>query len=264
MRLVSFFFLSATLHAAVLAYPLSSTGRDRNETIRVTILRLESESLGGGGGGSGNPELKFKSNPRFGTRPAAVTKVEAKSESTSPEPQIVAAPEAAMVSDGGGDLISAITARSDNDADPAFVSTSRTTPGDGGGAGGIAAGGNGFGAGSGSGSGNGAGPGSGAGESGSGVTLTQARYRDTPRPEYPDNARRQGREGRVLLRVLVDDQGFSKQVEVNRSSGSDTLDRAAAEAIKRWRFYPARYGDKPIESWLRVPIEFRLDDANPR
>ena len=68
----------------------------------------------------------------------------------------------------------------------------------------------------------------------------------------------------MLLRVLVDDQGFSKQVEVNRSSGSDTLDRAAAEAIKRWRFYPARYGDKPIESWLRVPIEFRLDDANPR
>jgi protein TonB len=39
------------------------------------------------------------------------------------------------------------------------------------------------------------------------------------------------------------------------------LDRAAAEAIQRWRFYPARYGDWPIESWLRIPIEFRLADA---
>jgi protein TonB len=39
------------------------------------------------------------------------------------------------------------------------------------------------------------------------------------------------------------------------------LDRAAAEAIKRWRFHPARYGDKAVESWLRIPIEFRLADA---
>ena len=68
----------------------------------------------------------------------------------------------------------------------------------------------------------------------------------------------------MLLRVLVDNQGRSKEVEINRSSGSDALDRAAAEAIKRWRFYPARHGDKVVESWLRVPIEFRLDDANRR
>ena len=94
--------------------------------------------------------------------------------------------------------------------------------------------------------------------------MTQARYRDTPRPDYPDSARREGHEGRVLLRVLVDDQGRSKRVEINSSSGNEALDRAAAEAIKRWRFHPARYGDKPVESWLRIPIEFRLADANSR
>ena len=99
------------------------------------------------------------------------------------------------------------------------------------------------------------------GSSGNGTASTQARYRDTPRPDYPESARREGREGRVLLRVLVDDQGRSKQVEINSSSGSEALDRAAAEAIKRWRFHPARYGDKPVESWLRIPIEFRLADA---
>jgi protein TonB len=49
-------------------------------------------------------------------------------------------------------------------------------------------------------------------------------------------------------------------VEINRSSGNDTLDRAAAEAIKRWRFSPARFGDKAVESWVKIPIEFRLKD----
>ena len=51
-----------------------------------------------------------------------------------------------------------------------------------------------------------------------------------------------------------------KLVEINRSSGSEALDRAATEAIKHWRFHPARSGDKPVESWVSIPIEFRLED----
>jgi len=103
--------------------------------------------------------------------------------------------------------------------------------------------------------------GNGQGSSGNRTALIQARYSDAPKPIYPESARSEGREGRVLLRVLVDDQGRTKSVEINVSSGSEALDRAAAEAIKRWRFHPARYGDKAVESWLRIPIEFRLADA---
>jgi periplasmic protein TonB len=114
------------------------------------------------------------------------------------------------------------------------------------------------------GAGSGPGAGSTSAAAGSGATLIQASYRDTPRPEYPDSARREGREGRVLLRVLIDDQGRTKAVEINTSSGSSILDRAAAEAIRRWSFHPARYGEQPVESWLRIPIEFRLADANSR
>jgi len=105
------------------------------------------------------------------------------------------------------------------------------------------------------------GNGNGQGSADNGTVMIQARYRDTPRPNYPESARREGHEGRVLLRVLVDDQGRTKTVEINNSSGSAALDRAAAEAIRRWRFHPARYGEQPIESWLRIPIEFRLADA---
>jgi protein TonB len=60
---------------------------------------------------------------------------------------------------------------------------------------------------------------------------------------------------------LVDEEGRSKLVEVNRSSGSAALDQAATKTIKRWRFSPARFGDRPVETWVRIPIDFRLTDA---
>jgi len=100
----------------------------------------------------------------------------------------------------------------------------------------------------------------GTGASADGSPFIQARYRNTPQPAYPENARREGREGRVLLRVLIDEQGKSKTVEVTRSSGSAALDRAAREAISRWRFDPAYSGEKPVETWVNIPIDFRLMD----
>lgn len=97
---------------------------------------------------------------------------------------------------------------------------------------------------------------------GSQVTrLTQVSFRHAPPPDYPDAARKDGKEGRVLLRVLVDEEGRSKVVEINLSSGSYLLDQAAAEAIKRWRFSPARYGDGPTASWVKIPVDFRLTEA---
>lgn len=133
-------------------------------------------------------------------------------------------------------------------------------PGDGGGETNGAA----FGKGVKHGNGTGAGPDSAVGSAVGTSVLTQARYRETPRPEYPESARREGREGRVLLRVLVDERGRSRQVEIKSSSGSPALDRAAADAILHWRFEPARHGNEPIESWLRIPIEFQLRDLHNR
>lgn len=99
------------------------------------------------------------------------------------------------------------------------------------------------------------------GTGGAGAPLIQASYGYSPRPKYPDSARSTGKEGRVLLRVLVDAYGKTKTVEVNLSSGTDALDRAAVDAVQRWRFSPARHGDQPVESWVRIPIDFRLTDA---
>lgn len=96
----------------------------------------------------------------------------------------------------------------------------------------------------------------------SGSIFAQAGYVHNPKPPYPERARKEGWEGTVLLRVLVDREGKSKWIEINRSSGFETLDAAAVETVKRWRFYPARYGERKIESWVRIPIIFRLSDQD--
>jgi protein TonB len=57
----------------------------------------------------------------------------------------------------------------------------------------------------------------------------------------------------------VDEEGKSKSVEVYQSSGFALLDQAAVETVrKRWRFYPAREGEKRVENRIRIPIEFSL------
>jgi len=85
-----------------------------------------------------------------------------------------------------------------------------------------------------------------------------AAYLNNPRPGYPALSRRLREEGQVTLRVLVSPDGQPAQVELRTSSGSDRLDRAAREAVARWRFVPARRGDIAIESWVLVPIVFKL------
>lgn len=86
-----------------------------------------------------------------------------------------------------------------------------------------------------------------------------AAYLRNPPPRYPQAARRNGDEGTVLLRVLVNPDGTPVQVELDRSSGSSPLDSAAVDAVRNWRFVPARRGAQNVEGWVRVPIVFRLE-----
>ncbi|HEV8520481.1 MAG TPA: energy transducer TonB, partial [Burkholderiales bacterium] len=65
----------------------------------------------------------------------------------------------------------------------------------------------------------------------------------------------------VLLRVLVTREGRAARVELDKSSGFPLLDNAALEGVREWRFVPARKAAEPVEDWVRVPIVFRLVDA---
>lgn len=93
-------------------------------------------------------------------------------------------------------------------------------------------------------------------------TFTEANYRanyaHNPKPEYPTIAKSRGWQGKVLLRVKVSAQGLSEAVAVEQSSGHEILDEAAMEAVKQWRFIPAKRGDTPVASSVIVPIVFSL------
>ena len=98
-----------------------------------------------------------------------------------------------------------------------------------------------------------------ADESAAQPAASNAAYLRNPAPLYPETARRSGEQGMVTLRVRVARDGAATRVVVERSSGSPHLDAAALEAVKAWRFTPARRGADAVESWMLVPIVFRLE-----
>ena len=78
------------------------------------------------------------------------------------------------------------------------------------------------------------------------------------RPAYPSSARRLGVQGTTLLNVLVADDGRVADVVIAQSAGHPDLDQAAAEAVRRWRFEPARRGAEKVAMWVQLPVEFRI------
>jgi protein TonB len=84
-------------------------------------------------------------------------------------------------------------------------------------------------------------------------------YLYNPPPDYPRRARRLGQEGEVVIRTRVLPSGESDQLVLKRSSGYALLDEAAMEAVRKWRFLPARRGDEQIVSWVEIPVRFRLE-----
>ncbi len=241
MKLALFFFLSFAIHATAVLVPVSLNGRGTDSAITVTILPIESASA---------------AKPIAAKRPRIATTInqagEAAPKAAVPALEKIPVDSPSLVNDkivvplAGESMIGTANRRGESAAT------------------GAEAGGNNFPGGkfsTGSGDGTGTDEGSGAGQNG--PTLTQARYRETPQPHYPDSARRDGKQGRVLLRVLIDVEGRTKAIEINTSSGHAMLDQAATEALKKWRFVPARAGGKSIETWVKIPIEFQLSNAKP-
>ena len=91
------------------------------------------------------------------------------------------------------------------------------------------------------------------------MTGAALRYAVAPPPTYPIRALRSGREGTVLLEVLVDIDGRPLEVTIARSSGHRDLDRAAMKhVLAHWKFQPALQHGRPVQAIGRVPIGFQL------
>ena len=87
---------------------------------------------------------------------------------------------------------------------------------------------------------------------------TDVAYLHNPKPAYPTMARKLGLEGTVMLRILVNQDGQPEQTRLLGTSGIEVLDSAALDAVKQWRFSPARKGRVAIAHWVDVPITFKL------
>jgi len=78
-------------------------------------------------------------------------------------------------------------------------------------------------------------------------------------PDYPPIDRRLGHEGNVLLKLTIDEWGAVVDAQVERSSGYETLDRAAASWVKsHWLYHPATRAGDPIRSTTEASVTFRL------
>ncbi len=78
-------------------------------------------------------------------------------------------------------------------------------------------------------------------------------------PPYPPEAREEGIEGTTVLEILLSASGQIKRVATYASSGDRRLDRAAEEAVRRWRFSPRLHEGAPQEASLRIQVSFQLE-----
>ena len=79
-----------------------------------------------------------------------------------------------------------------------------------------------------------------------------------PHPTYPLIARKKGWEGRVVLQTEVDKQGNVKFIRILESSGFKVLDDISIETLKKWKFKPAKLGNKFVDDIVDIPVKFVL------
>ena len=77
-------------------------------------------------------------------------------------------------------------------------------------------------------------------------------------PDYPAISRRMGEEGKLVLRVELDETGHIDEAKVINSSGYDRLDAAALTAVKSWQCNPSLRNGQPVRAVALQPFNFVL------
>lgn len=77
-------------------------------------------------------------------------------------------------------------------------------------------------------------------------------------PVYPAISRRMGEEGKLVLRVELNEKGYVDNAKVINSSGYERLDNAALTAVKGWHCNPAQRDGQPARAIALQPFNFVL------
>jgi len=81
----------------------------------------------------------------------------------------------------------------------------------------------------------------------------------TPPPDYPSNMKKSGVSGVVALRVEIDETGAVIGCVVTKSSNVE-FEQPAVNAVKNWKFTPAKKSGNPVKAHFVMPIQFSLDE----
>jgi periplasmic protein TonB len=88
-------------------------------------------------------------------------------------------------------------------------------------------------------------------------TFTSPRRVKGAAPVFPESAARAGAQGLVRLECLIKESGTVEACRIVQSV-YPAIDRAAAEAIRRWKYEPARIKDEPKSIVAQFLMVFRL------
>jgi TonB family protein len=279
MPLTASSLLHAVFGAAVLVvFGLSSDVRAIPEQLsNARLVFLVRPGPGGGGGGGG---LKQPAPPRpaqlKGTRalksPVPVERA-VKRPTPEPAPPKPPAPEVRPVErpveppppaakpDPIPPVVApVVSAPADAKEQPGILASGNpasTSQGPGAGGGSGAGSGAGIGEGHGSGIGEGSGGGTGGGPYRPGSGITPPSIVQEVKPDYTDDARRRGITGDVVLEIVVRSDGRVGNVRLVQGLGAG-LDQRAIDAVRQWRFAPAKRYGTPVDVLVEVAVEFRL------
>jgi protein TonB len=209
------------------------------------------DQIGGGGGGGDHDKLVAPKGklPKFAmqqiTPPAMVIRND--NPKLPVEPTVVVPPQVHLAS------AAALNLGDPKSSLPSGPASNGTGMG-----GGI---GSGSGGGIGSGTGPGVGPGFGGGMGGGifrvGGGVSAPRVLENPSPDYSEEARKAKYQGTVVLWLIVDSNGKPRDVKVARSLGMG-LDQKAIEAVRMWKFEPAKKDGTPVAVQINVEVNFHL------
>jgi TonB family protein len=79
-------------------------------------------------------------------------------------------------------------------------------------------------------------------------------------PHYPEIAKKAGLEGKVWVKVFIDENGHVEKALMD-SSTNKVFDEATLQAIQQWEFTPATNNGKPIKCEIVVPFKFKLAES---
>lgn len=91
------------------------------------------------------------------------------------------------------------------------------------------------------------------------VVLTDTDWVRVPQLDYPPASRRLREAGTVIVRALIDVRGVPREVQLQRSSGFERLDREALAKARTARVRPRTDNGVPFEFWIAMPLAFELD-----